>query len=50
MKNHTIIYISPQTPYLGKFWFASYGANALNQSDYKILSSVLFQERSEGSS
>ena len=24
MKNH-IIYISPQTPYLEKFWFSSYG-------------------------
>ena len=25
MNNHIVIYISPQTPYLAKFWFSSYG-------------------------
>ena len=24
MKNHIVIYISPQTPFLSKFWFSSY--------------------------
>ena len=43
MKNHIVIYISPEIPYLVKFWFLSYVPKSANQ----ILGSLISPERSE---
>ena len=48
MKNHIVIYISPQTPYLAKLWFSSFGRKYCWPIKLQDSLNVISQERKEG--